>query len=424
MSKKRLKFDAKKLLLVVIALLSVSTVGLGLMVVEPQLTTSSTRQEARPTPVQNYPEVAVLRQKKDASFQQITEYLTYLAKKKGAEYAFGVLQRADLPPNFDIHLLAHAVGDVLYAQKGVKGIQVCTDDFRNACSHSIVIAHLMKFGPQSLNQIADTCHQAPGGKGAYTMCFHGLGHGVLAYNDYDMEKAVAMCKRTGTVAYDRREYIECVGGVMMEMASGVHDPKVWMAQKTRYFSSSDPLSPCDMDFMEDVVRPQCYQYLTPHLFEAAGADLQSPSENTYKKAFTYCDLIGQDRAADRDSCYSSFGKEFVVIAQQRDIRKIESMSDNQLKKIASWCNLAPNPSAVRACNLNVINSLFWGGENDSEISVRYCNALQTKDRGGCFDHLIQIAAYYLTAPETKQILCERIDKSYPAKCAKKISINS
>ncbi len=151
-------------------------------------------------------------------FTQLSDRFQNLAKEKGALYAYEVLRRAVLPPGTYVHLLGHTVGDELYKQKGVSGIADCTQEFRNACSHTIVIGALNEFGSEkALSLIHEACKKAPGGSGAYTMCHHGLGHGVFAYYGYDLTKTDAFCKKTGTAAYHNREYVECMGGAIMEL---------------------------------------------------------------------------------------------------------------------------------------------------------------------------------------------------------------
>src|SRR5690606_38758677 len=115
------------------------------------------------------------------SFEDLAQRFEALAQEKGAAHAFEVLRRAEIPPNTDLHLMGHRVGDILYQQEGIGGIKYCTQDFRNACSHSIVVGALTEFGESALPQIREACLDAPGGPGAYTMCYHGLGHGVFAF---------------------------------------------------------------------------------------------------------------------------------------------------------------------------------------------------------------------------------------------------
>ena len=59
-----------------------------------------------------------------ADFAEIFKYFEQLAKQKGAEYAFAALAKAPLPPNTDLHLLGHVVGDELYKQQGLRGISI------------------------------------------------------------------------------------------------------------------------------------------------------------------------------------------------------------------------------------------------------------------------------------------------------------
>ncbi len=365
--------------------------------------------------VSYYPElqeVAAL----SGSFQDYADYFRRLSDRKGAEYAFQVLGRAQIKPGVDIHLLAHTVGDILYKQKGIDAIKLCTPDFRNACSHSVVIGILNEHGEAALGAIAKACKEAPGGKGAYTMCFHGLGHGVLAYTGYDLEKAVTMCQKTGTAEYHNREYQECVGGAVMEMIAGVHDHTAWEKQAPKYFKVTDPLYPCDAAFMPAEVRSICYIQLTPHLFTAAGGNLGNMTPDVYPTAFSYCNAlaVGTD---ERTSCYSGFGKEFVVIAQGRDVRDVGSMQEPALQNIKAWCALAHDAPGEIACNGSALESLFWGGENKPDAALTYCSIASGNVQSSCYQELARDIQYYFSGAPQGAALCKRLPDRYQVLCA-------
>jgi hypothetical protein len=369
----------------------------------------------------SYPEVRELKESGITSFVEMSGYFRELAQKKGAEYAFDVLLRADLPPDIDVHLLGHVIGNVLYQQQGIAGINTCTQDFRNACSHSIVIGILTEHGEGALQEIADTCKRAPGGKGAYTMCFHGLGHGVLAYTDYNLEKAVAMCKRTGTAEYKNREFVECVGGTIMEMIEGVHDVATWERESKKYFKESDPLYPCDADFMPDEAKSMCLVYLTPHLFTSAGLDLGRMDPALYPKAMSFCDALPEDAAELRDACYGGFGKEYIGLAQSRDIRNVGSMKEPALRKIREWCGTAGNPAGVTSCNASALASIFWGGENKPDASLLFCDiAPDELQKGMCYAQLSDTVAYYLSGDPRGRALCARMPDVLRQSCLMKV----
>ena len=190
-----------------------------------------------------------------SDFVRISEFLAETADNKGALYAYDLLKFTRLGPNIDLHLLGHVVGDELYKQKGLAGMANCTPDFRNACSHSIVVGALIENGMDVFDTVNDVCQQSPGGSGAYTMCFHGFGHGVLAYTKYDMEKTVELCLLTGTDDYEHNEAHQCIGGAVMEMKDGIHDKEVWAPQKSKFVKADNPLSLLSLIHISEPTRP-------------------------------------------------------------------------------------------------------------------------------------------------------------------------
>jgi len=363
----------------------------------------------------SYPELVELESDTERTFSELSAYFTALAEEKGASYAFDVLRRAKLPHGTDFHLLGHEIGYVLYDEQGIEGIKACTDDFRNACSHSVVISAFIEHGEAALPEIIRACKAAPGGKGAYTMCFHGLGHGVLAYTGYDLRKAVTMCEKTGTDAYDDREHVECVGGAVMEMTAGVHDPSAWRTQAPKYFKNDDPLYPCTADFISDVTRPICLVYLSPQLFAAAGLDLTG-LEASYAPAFRFCDSPSLKRQEDREACYGGFGKEFVAFAAGRDIRDIGSLDTASLQKVRDWCEHAGTSEGKAACNQHALASLFWGGENDVEAAFFFCGLAKDEGETACLKDLSDLIGYYLAGTARGTQYCARLPDEYRKHC--------
>ena len=369
-----------------------------------------------------YPEVATIGSGVEG-FQQLSGRFQSLAREKGALYAYEVLRRATLPPNADVHLLGHTVGDELYIQKGVGGISSCTQEFRNACSHTIVIGALNEFGSEkALSLIHESCKNAPGGSGAYTMCHHGLGHGVFAYYGYDLTKTVGFCKKTGTDAYRNREYVECVGGSVMElMGGGGHDKVSWLASREKYLDVKDPLAPCSTSVIPAEAKGMCYMYLTPHLFEAAGGSLANPQPRDFATAFRFCDRISKGTSDLREACFSGIGKEFPVLALSRDIRSLDVADDKALGQMREWCALAPHEEAYRDCARSIVSSLYWGGESDPHTVIRFCDLAGGDDRSHCFAGIFEEAKQYssLQYPEAK--LCTLIPADAKSSCQAALS---
>jgi len=355
----------------------------------------------------------------EMSFDELKIYFTNLAKQKGAKHAFEVLKKAEVSVDTDMHLLGHVVGDELYQQEGLNGIKLCTEDFRNACSHSIVVGFFTDQGEAALPQISQACQQAPGGSGAYTMCFHGLGHGILAFVNYDLEKAIQICQGTP----GQPEISQCISGTIMEIISGGgHDKTLWGKQRQKYLFAENPFYVCSADFMPEMGKQLCFNYLTPYLWEAVGADINKPTEADFAKSFALCQTIPSIDQQYINGCFGGFGKEFTTLAQNKDIRKIDQMSDEQFATVDRWCELAKDIEGIKACLEQALSSIFWGGENDPAASIRFCKVINNPgNQKNCFLNLIGQVSFYIKDDKYKQAFCEDLPAEFNDECKKRLT---
>jgi hypothetical protein len=168
----------------------------------------------------------------------------------------------------------------------------------------------------------------------------------------------------------------------------------------------------------------CFDYSTPYLFEAAGANLNNPEPNDFSEAFKYCDKIPANEERNRNSCYGGFGKEFVVLVRGRDIRKasIANISDDNLKTVFRWCSLADNKNGTAACLLHSVDSLFWGGENDVIFSLSFCGLLSDDKfyQGSCYNHLISIVHHYIKDSQYINNFCHKLPTQHKDLCLSRI----
>lgn len=416
-------WNERKRILIYLVLLIFLFLDCVLFIIWIQAESADKAHKINPNLTSSYPEINQLRGK-NLSFEEFETFFSNLAGEKGAKYSFQVLKIAQLPPNTDLHLLGHVVGDVLFKEEGANGIKVCTQDFRNACSHSIVVGLLSEKGEVALDEISDACEKAPGGKGAYTMCFHGLGHGILAYAGYDFKKSVEICKRTGTSKHSYQEVNQCISGSLMEMISGgFHDRQQWGKQRLVYLKKDRPLSICSDDLVPKSAKTLCFIYLTPFLLEAVEADKALPKPADFEKAFLICNQLPKSSQVDREACYGGFGKEFVVLANSRDVRDVEQMTDEQLGNVYGWCELARVKEGIVACVANATNSLYWGGENDRDGTVRFCNNIGDEYfQEMCIVNLIRNVGYYIDDLKYKKEFCGEINARYQDECRQELSI--
>lgn len=323
-------------------------------------------------------------------FTRLKDYFKQVADKKGGVYALELLNIAPIPTGTDMHLLAHTVADELYKQNGINGMKYCTDDFRNACSHSMVINLFYEKGDAGVSDINAACKLAPG-EGGYSMCYHGLGHGVFAYAGYDFAKTDRLCRKTST-NLNGPEYRECMGGAVMEqIAGGDHDKVSWQKQRYINLRKDQPLYPCLSDAITDPgAKVTCLIYLTPYLWELAGKNSAEVSDEVLLKSFEYCNTIPVSDQRNRDACFGGFGKEFLVMAKDKDIRHIDKLSDEEMQKIYRWCLLIPYGDGQQSCVLYAQGSMYWSGANDKKVVERFCSLAPKEEfKNYCFERLIE-----------------------------------
>lgn len=355
--------------------------------------------------------------------EEYRNFFVSLAEKKTAVYAFQVLKYADIPEGVDVHKLGHSIGYVHYDQKGLKGIYDCTTDFRNACEHAIVVQALIVSGTKAFEDVAKVCSEGPGGITAYVHCFHGIGHGLMAYFDYDYEESVAACRKVYDFAITYNPEVttsdmwhECVGGATMELTQGEHDQNAWLAAKKIYMPDSDILMPCDAPFLPDEVRPMCYSYIKPRFLEAAGAVRGTPSPDAYPAALAYCGLIPADEPQSRDGCYAGFGAIFAYFASG-DARTLEHMTEEELQNVHEWCGYIGDERDRSVCSLSALDVIFWGGQSDSPASIAFCSLAPDEYlRSRCFTALGEMARYSFESRPRALEFCARFPEAYRNEC--------
>jgi hypothetical protein len=359
---------------------------------------------------------------KERTFNALISYFKEVSHKKGALYAFEVLRRTKFPMRVDIHLVAHEIGEELYEEYGREAILKCTSEFRYACSHSVVIGTLVEYGPESLKDMAAICRQAPGGKGAYRLCFHGLGHGVLSYNGYEFDKGAEMCK---TLEGKDGEATQCVGGMTMELLAGIHDKEVWTEVSPRYLNKAKPLFPCTADYLPEASKRICLIYLTPQLWKYMGANSRTLTDAKLAASMKFCGPLKE--TALRSACYGGFGKEFPSLTVNKDIREVELLykTPEKLSRVHEMCELAGVEDGIRSCMIEANRSIYWAGENKPDSAIAFCDVAGTSARKkACFEAFFTSVAYYKSNKGYRSAMCAAVPNDVRSLCDKKLSISA
>ena len=370
-----------------------------------------------------YPEVAEL-SSVSWTKEQYADYFTKLARTKGAVYAFAVLYKAPFPFGIDTHVLGHYVGYVLHDERGTDAITFCTEYYRDdACVHAIVIQEYVREGREALTRLAMACESLPRGTVGYADCFHGIGHGILAYLAYDYQTAVGECKTVGEIAANADPdtdhqvlYVwkQCVDGATMELFQGLHDKEAQAKVVPIYLPETDARMPCDASYVPDAVRGSCYIYARYRMLTiehaAQGVDVD---RDAYARALAHCEEV--PNADDRKSCFGGFGMDLVYRMSGNDNRSFEKLSGSAMSTIHELCVLAPNFNDQSPCILTAAETIL-GRSRDVGATIEFC-ALSPDPalRDRCYHALILSANLYVPN-NVDQIVCAKLPPEYREPC--------
>lgn len=136
-----------------------------------------------------------------------------------------------------MHEFAHIVGNALYKSNGIDAITSCDRTFSFGCFHGVTEAALKANGINTISNIERACLKIfPATTTVNAMnCIHGVGHGVLAMENYDHVKALNDCN---LLSPEYQRY--CYDGVFMEYAAFAPKSKYAMENIWQFCTDLDP----------------------------------------------------------------------------------------------------------------------------------------------------------------------------------------
>lgn len=313
--------------------------------------------------------------------------LTRLLERVGAVEAQEALYRAGLPFTGATHLLVHTVGNWVYEKYGPAGLSYCRDYFLSACYHAFILNDLADHGLGGLKEVMGSCEEA--GPGVLPQCAHGAGHGFVAWHDYDLLKALAMCDELGSQS-PGFPYYNCYDGVIMENFWGVHggapSPKRWVSETDIYYPCTDPRIPAKY-------LAACWGNQATSIYQHFKGDL--------KKTAEACDAVGDARY--RNSCYDNFA------------RQINPLTRGETARVFSLCGFATGAERQDDCALSNMTAFWSVGDRKTPFAV--CAAIPERAQDTCYRRLAGMIGYYYAAlPPERKLYCARLPKAYQTQC--------
>ena len=335
-----------------------------------------------------------------SDFNCISKSLEQVTKTSGPKAAIevlGNLQKMDkVDRGVDEHQLAHMIGRQTAAVYGTnaKAFMLCPmADYNGGCQHGF-FEHVLGKTATAKEAAETICESIKDGYSSkdYFYCYHGVGHGVMMAQAYDLKGSLDICdslsSKTGTDG--------CWQGVFME------NVVVGMKGEARegIFSEKDPLAPCSE--VEEKYKYQCY-------INHAGY-LMVISKNSFPKAADGCKQAEEHTS----TCIQSLGGLTTNSSWQVSVTGKNDKAD-EVNLALNLCNEFPE-ELQRDCFTGALDNILNNdGMNLEKRALKYCSGA-TLDKGECIKQIGINIARQVIDREEREKLCNQVDKAYIKDC--------
>ena len=257
------------------------------------------------------------------------------------------------------HPVVHSVGRETFLQQKTihNSFAVCDQTCHSGCYHGAIERFLRGGGAEDAGErhISEEEIKTKAARACDTndatrfrfQCLHGLGHALMFFLDYKLEKTLASCD----IQPDGWSRSSCYGGVFMENVFSATPEK-------RDLSPTDYHYPCSA--LNEKYKSDCYMMQTTRMSEM-GLDING--------LFRECRMAG----AYKLICFQSMGRDL-----SNDVR----IKDPAIT--SEKCERGADRDEINACTRGVIYALIdntWTGK----YAFPFCASFRDKDAGSyCF----------------------------------------
>lgn len=291
----------------------------------------------------------------------------------------------------DCHQESHAVGRIGYELYGPSVFLDGTAACHSGYYHGAMETFLKEKGTGDLaKNVTEVCNTFPTSFGVFE-CLHGVGHGVVAYKDYDFPKALETCGMLKT-DYDRNS---CYGGAFMENVVAAQGLGAIEGHGTKWANKTDPHFPCNGISQDYNIQYQCYQMQTSWMLTIHGYDFAKVASECLKAR---SDMISV--------CFKSYGRD----AAGHTLRNPQ--------KIVELCAKVPREKDYyEQCVVGAVNVIidFWGDGLKGQ-ATDLCKIVEESGKKICYSTVAWRLKDVFSRMEDKRFVCETFEDKYKNMC--------
>jgi plastocyanin len=282
-------------------------------------------------------------------FSDKQELFSYV-KKFGADKATQQLHNLSTTYG-SCHDPAHDAGRIAYKLSGGDAFTTCSAECHSGCYHGATEAYFSEHGTENLMEDLNLLCSSELNSFFSHQCIHGIGHGLMAWSDYNIHEALANCD----LLPEWKE--SCYSGVFMENVVG------GLASEEGHYSeylSEDPHMPCNV--VEEKYVGACYFYQSSRMLHLALGDFSKVAEGCIEAGPMYQNI-----------CFESMG------------RDVGGVYRNNPEGAIAACNFAPIGDGRTNCLRGAVQDSFWDPSGES-VALEFCGLLTlTEEQQACYD---------------------------------------
>jgi len=291
----------------------------------------------------------------------------------------------------DCHQQAHAMGRVAYELYGALAFKDGTSACHSGYYHGAMEVLLKEHGTLHLAKtIQDICSSFATSFGQFE-CLHGVGHGLMAFADYDLPRALDTCGLLGT-DYDKSS---CYGGAFMENVVAGQGTGALADHQTQWVNRKDALFPCNNISQDYNIQYQCYQMQTSWMLTIYNYDFDRVRQECMKAPKNMLAV-----------CFKSYGRDAAG----------NSLRDPQ--KIINICNnVVDNNEYYDQCIIGALNVIvdFWG-DGLSDQASQLCKLTTQHEKIFCYNVLNSRLHDVFQTPAQRATICNSFESQYQYIC--------
>ena len=332
------------------------------------------------------------------NFPCIKNAVRAVAKEYGPEAATLILERwyteGLVHRGVDNHQLSHEIGRQTAETFGVnsQAFLLCPMSAVNGgCQHGYFEYVLGKTNTatEAANLICESLDDSYSSKFKF-YCYHGIGHGVMMAQAYNLYGALATCDAF-------HDQTGCWQGVFMENVIAGMQGKA----RQGIFSQTDPLAPCNV--VEEKYRWQCYINHSGYVMGFFN--------NSIGKASSACLEAGEDKAP----CLQALGLLTTNPSWQNSITG-QNDFDRNVKIALQLCDQFP-PEVQTDCFVGALdNILNYDEMNLSERAIPFCKQVTGWSKEMCYRQIGINIARQVVGPSERKGYCEQVEPDYHSDC--------